>query len=1688
MPPSLPADVLPVLSFGKKLTSVSFRRALATGWADCCEHQGTVHLDLRMVEWVALPTLMELCLLALRLRESGARPVLHWPACSLVSQPDGGAVGDFERRQLAFSFLIRMDLDSWCKRHDVTCMGADQEYLRFTDLEDPDQARLVPITEFVGAAACSAAFSAVRTREGLRRLIESFGCLRPVDSLALEGSLGHELGENAYWWCEIDVSLPKGVADILQGSAAVDATATNSTVPPANVEPIVPEHLGGIRELEGRSFSSRYDLMSELAAFLGYDLARQVIAYSRAQRPATSMLAARLVKCCPSAQSEMLPTESRYYSRIVGRPYLEVVVADSGIGIPARLWSTVRDDDYQKSEIRPLLKWARSACGQDEEAAMDAAALRFAFGQQSTSRGADRFAEPDVPRGLWWVLDVCSSYGGYVGASSGKAKVGIDLVSDAAGLGTCVPQAPGTSGTIVQVILPDRAPDRPPYASQRRVRGQRGAEPRKPIVVQCQPSIEDTIKGICLTTRRRDASVLLLDFAGADLEEQQILRVFQYAAHHSSPPGDRESGKLWAVVNVPETNEQVQSAIRAFCSTRSSPTDFRFRLIPILFTSGRCTLIGPGAPATQRLLDRVLADDSVLEPTEDELALRIGEDWAWSTWKSFLHLNRHFVTVGQRNELQAALNRESLLGLLLDGIQSELACWVDDAWEGDHPLHHAAEGDRWFLLPSGAIAQEYYELLPLLSRPAARRSLAHTLVTLLAARNSDAFTKVDWVVGTTASAIEFAREVCATLRASRHGDPLLGETYVDRYVSEPTDSYLDEVKPRSTVLIATDVVSGGNQVRNIELGLQKRDSETVGVVAVMDLREEGETQSSGPQVISVIRRPTRRLHDPERTRVCGNPQVRLIAVDRVTATPVFEDLSPPVEPLMMADSFLSEFCSETDAVINAHVEGGPNHSVFYIHTAEVFGDPRAAGRIASIVVDAFSNSNAGMANEAKDTKPVALVLLMTPSGSNAALILNEVRGKLRQELKSPVRVKPYVVPRWRTSSGWRIGAPSERVAALVKATREVGPVTALVFDDGWNSGDTWRQLVDTAVAVGVDRVVGCVVVSRQEPFLEKALSGVWVYVASTEEPMKAATVRTRVLTSLHIRPYPTDACPLCKRTAELGDAQQLAERSRLALAFDHYLSHESRRLRIVKVHDLGCAVRNSGEPAFAPAALQGQFIASPESRGRTLLLAHFRELLGRIDDHRPREPDRQTIETGCVNSDRDRTLMVCLIRDEPHLWEVLKRECPTAAAKVKAHCLGAYYRMALGEDISAIPLTLEEALAHVECAFRVFGLSDAAAHDSYRPEASDDPISKGGRSFIGVIDDTLLMQCVVFQAWSTWPRQSGGISRLLEFLDRLEQAAHQRDLLGGDGRRYLRAALPQIKLWATVERARREVLDNPVMSGVRWFHDFYLATWRGHPTGWKPFESLFSYDERAVPEAWQRALKWSDGALLQLAELVGRALRLQSLFSVVEQTASEILVSLAKAEHAPAAIRRSMNVLSGDDTSQSRTSAYREFRDGIEVLQALFKIDGLIHKCIPSFQTDLADVIDFIDALLKERASEVASRSLRIEHEYDNRPGQLFFARVELLETVRHLVDHAIRACPSEGRVGVSLRLEGQRCTFAVENEIAYGTAPTAILEGAGLSKARALVEGHEGSWIPHNPDESVDRVRQGFTCRVWKE
>jgi len=181
-----------VVPFGRKLVAAQFDPTIAQHWRECLDAPSRIVFLLEAVEWVALPEMLQLCVLARSLERLGKDVTVSYPACGRIAAPLDSKDGP-ERRQRQCSFLERMGFGEWLVDHGIIVEGREQVFPHYAEEDDPSRARLIPIRQFVSMKDCLGECSAPATRSDLRPLLA-----RIIHDLRRAGGFrGHLLGISA---------------------------------------------------------------------------------------------------------------------------------------------------------------------------------------------------------------------------------------------------------------------------------------------------------------------------------------------------------------------------------------------------------------------------------------------------------------------------------------------------------------------------------------------------------------------------------------------------------------------------------------------------------------------------------------------------------------------------------------------------------------------------------------------------------------------------------------------------------------------------------------------------------------------------------------------------------------------------------------------------------------------------------------------------------------------------------------------------------------------------------------------------------------------------------------------------------------------------------------------------------------------------------------------------------------------------------------------------------------------------------------------------------------------------------------------------------------------------------------------------------------------------------------------------
>ena len=423
----------------------------------------------------------------------------------------------------------------------------------------------------------------------------------------------------------------------------------------------------------------------------------------------------------------------------------------------------------------------------------------------------------------------------------------------------------------------------------------------------------------------------------------------------------------------------------------------------------------------------------------------------------------------------------------------------------------------------------------------------------------------------------------------------------------------------------------------------------------------------------------------------------------------------------------------------------------------------------------------------------------------------------------------------------------ERLAVTIN-TRFGNNIFAAFLDDGWNSGDTWRQSIAQLAALGVKHIFSYILICRAEPLQGRFLAGLAsIRVTSLQQvPHKeeVCSLSTETFTYLRIPTYLPGACPICHQALRYAECVADLHKAGIEFMVD-FETHETNRLQLFDLRRLRDArqprVRQGTRVGCSLAGFASMRATDYNDRRRMAKLTEVRITLAGLEGPFTTQHERNEITTLLGNEEAKRMALL-IFRDEPELWMRLDNQCSTASQTVSEYCLTTLKALCEGSSLSSIGIDEREALAFVHNAFRLFSLDSA-----------EDVVERtgvlriGAPLFQGCRDKILLIEGLLYYAWVAWRKKHMNWLRQLvpSVLSILEAPPRDESL---EGKR-ARAVVSQLSLWVSLEQTT--VASDGLSAAVLRLKRFYEPVLGvGHSKFAKAWSLLKDYDDTVEGSRW----------------------------------------------------------------------------------------------------------------------------------------------------------------------------------------------------------------------------------------------
>lgn len=488
---------------------------------------------------------------------------------------------------------------------------------------------------------------------------------------------------------------------------------------------------------------------------------------------------------------------------------------------------------------------------------------------------------------------------------------------------------------------------------------------------------------------------------------------------------------------------------------------------------------------------------------------------------------------------------------------------------------------EWYLLPSGAYSQYFYQFGVMLSDSEWLSRIAwwfgkqiRDYYESIATTEGTLFPDHVFVISVTRSTIQLLGEIVKHLSISRqfrnHGTTI---SELGALTLEEMTLLLSQIRPNdskiSDVVIVTDVVSRGELVRSLcEACPRQYGVNPACVVALLDTRTKTEAEDRPINVdrfYAMLTKPT-----PKLVRRSDLPRnAKIVAIDRINVCPVDPNstkLKFPTQPKTKNDDAISHFFSQLD------LEEGPankpvcrighftaknyHHYTFYPDPVTLLNTGRSSDdfkRLIDATCDYVARDFDHFCGFRQNKRPVddIVAIYPDPEASKGGSIVREVQARIGF-------TQSLVLYRDREVGTWLF-------TPFIEHGVEMKNKYVLVIDDGCCSGQTLMAMIECAMHNKACKIAAYFVLNRM------SLMSTNYFQHSFSNSKK---IRIQFLFPFHIPVFDPQGCPICRYIADLERVK-----SEFPLpVLTEYCSEMEQKLRAIEVTSENASQSSSSSP------------------------------------------------------------------------------------------------------------------------------------------------------------------------------------------------------------------------------------------------------------------------------------------------------------------------------------------------------------------------------------------------------------------------------------------------------------------------------------------------------------------------------
>lgn len=432
------------------------------------------------------------------------------------------------------------------------------------------------------------------------------------------------------------------------------------------------------------------------------------------------------------------------------------------------------------------------------------------------------------------------------------------------------------------------------------------------------------------------------------------------------------------------------------------------------------------------------------------------------------------------------------------------------------------DGVYYRLPSSGLLVKDFFQFDVVLSNQQDSTRIVWLLAQIIAAVERQG-EKIEWIVSVTRPMMSLAEALVDNYHLYGSGKPpgLLARSTV-----EELENCRKEIAHGSSIIL-TDVISSGDLCRAVKAVLP--DVRWLGILALLDTRDLEHGENVEEQAIQVCpgwdltRIRDSRLGDAyalSRKRVVklhpGDVKpVSIIPIDRVNVCPAkYPDLDSTRKREIWP--FLHD--NEQALQIGHYQAGDYHHYVYYIDALQLLDatDPSSRQTLRAILVHSVVHDL-----DRLHCDPDKTVLIHPPGKTSYG---EEIAKEIQRQTGIPHRLVLY-----RDSHGghWRF-------SPFVRRGISIGGYTAVVIDDGSNTGETLVALLDSATFGQPSRVLAYVGITRLPLYKADLFSRL------TGVKGVSIDVKVQFMVAFSVPVYSPRTCPVCRFRRGLSEVAAIS--------------------------------------------------------------------------------------------------------------------------------------------------------------------------------------------------------------------------------------------------------------------------------------------------------------------------------------------------------------------------------------------------------------------------------------------------------------------------------------------------------------------------------------------------------------------